>query len=301
MSKICITGAAGYIGSMLCPALLGDDHEVVAIDNFARGAAGLIPLCGLSSFRVIKEDVQNWESIRRHIEWCDIFIPLAALVGAPICEGNSSTAFSVNAEAIRAFVGNKPTIYLNTNAGYKPQSGKPCDESTPMIGESAYARSKIRAEQYVLEAGGISLRLGAVFGVSPNMRDDVLLHWIIKRAVQEGAIILSQPQVKRVFVHISDVVDAIRFFIDHIDLGGKTTIRGQAYNLNLPSLTKLELCLRIRNTIPTFYWFEDKFIYVDPDARDFDVDCSKLAEAGFVPDASIDSGITELAKAYSIL
>ena len=76
MQKILVTGGAGFIGSNLCEALLGEGHEVRCLDNFATGKIeNLLPLLQQypERFRLIVGDIRNPEDCRRAVggmEYC---------------------------------------------------------------------------------------------------------------------------------------------------------------------------------------------------------------------------------------
>ena len=85
-SKILVTGGAGYIGSLLVPDLLSDGHEVTVLDTFARGDMHLAECCRYENFLPVRGDARDEDTVRRLVSKADIVIPLAALVGAPLCD-----------------------------------------------------------------------------------------------------------------------------------------------------------------------------------------------------------------------
>ena len=86
--KILITGGAGYIGSILTPMLVDAGHHVTAVDNMLYGQNTLAHLCGNPNFEVHRVDVRNGAALKPFLKSADIIIPLAALVGAPLCDLN---------------------------------------------------------------------------------------------------------------------------------------------------------------------------------------------------------------------
>ena len=80
------------------------------------------------------------------------------------------------------------------------------------------------------------------------------------------------------------------------------TMKGNAYNVGLSTanLSKLELCEVIRKHIPQFVFLESK-IGEDPDKRDYIVSNEKIEKTGYLPKYSLDDGIEELIKAYTII
>ena len=83
MMRILITGGAGYIGSLLTPALLAAGHRVTVLDNFLFRQATLADCCAYDTFEVVRGDCRDTELVQRFLPHVDVIIPLAALVGAP--------------------------------------------------------------------------------------------------------------------------------------------------------------------------------------------------------------------------
>src|SRR5205823_9818066 len=150
--KILITGGAGYLGSVLCEHLLAAGHYVTVVDNLMFGQTPLFHLCANPAFNFIRGDVRDEVSIRRLVKDADVIIPLAALVGAPICDRDPSLAKQVNLEAVKVInrlrSRSQLIIYPTTNSGYGTKYGdKFCTEETPLEPISLYGQTKVKAEQ----------------------------------------------------------------------------------------------------------------------------------------------------------
>ena len=94
--KILITGGAGYIGSVMCEVLLNEGHEITVVDKLLYGPNSLNHLFYNQKFNFIKSDVRDFQNYQREIKKSDCIIPLAALVGAPICDQNIEESFITN-------------------------------------------------------------------------------------------------------------------------------------------------------------------------------------------------------------
>ena len=90
--NILVTGAAGYIGSLLCDYLLREGHKVTAVDSFMYNDQSLNLYYNHKNFNVVKCDVRDFNKIRELLKNQDIIIPLAALVGAPLCDFEKESA-----------------------------------------------------------------------------------------------------------------------------------------------------------------------------------------------------------------
>jgi nucleoside-diphosphate-sugar epimerase len=301
--SILVTGGAGYIGSTLVSDLLAEGHRVTVLDNFLFGQVSLNHLCADSRFNVYRGDARDPEALRPLLRDADVVIPLAALVGAPLCNNDKIGAETINRDAILTLIKlcsrQQRLLMPVTNSGYGiGEAGKLCTEETPLRPISLYGRTKVEAEQAVLERGnGISLRLATVFGMSPRMRIDLLVNDFVYRAVNDRAVVLFEPHFKRNFIHVRDVARAFLHGIFNFE-----SMQGQAYNVGLSNanLSKLELCQRIQQSLPNFVFLEAP-IGEDPDKRDYIVSNEKIERTGYQPAWLLDDGIRELIKGYRML
>ena len=149
--KILITGGAGYIGSMLCTELLNLGHKVTAIDLLKYEKSALDHLYINKNFNFINDDVRKKNIIKENIKNHEYIIPLAGLVGAPLCEKNKKDAIYTNYSAIKLILNylskKNKLIYLTTNSGYGiGEKNKYCDENSPLKPISLYGKTKCDAE-----------------------------------------------------------------------------------------------------------------------------------------------------------
>lgn len=301
--NVLVTGGAGYIGSLLVCALLERFAKVTVIDTFATGDTQLATCCAFPGFEPVRGDVRDERLLDKLVPSADVIIPLAALVGAPLCAADPIGAVTINRDAILAIVNrlsaDQRVIYPTTNSGYGiGEKDQFCTEDTPLRPISLYGRTKVEAEDAVLNSGrGVTLRLATVFGMSPRMRIDLLVNDFTWRAVTDRAVVIFEGHFRRNYIHVRDVVKAFLHVIDNFE-----EMRAEPYNVGLSdaNLTKLELCERIQRQIPEFVFLESA-IGTDPDKRDYIVSNAKIESTGFAPDWSLDAGITELIKGYRML
>lgn len=301
--KILITGGAGYIGSVLTPTLLAEGHEVTVLDNFYFNQNSLLDCCHYEKFQVVRGDCRDESVVRPLVARADVILPLAALVGAPLCNTDAIAATTTNQGAIEMLcrIASKQQwiIIPVTNSGYGiGEKGKFCTEETPLRPISTYGITKVRAEEAVLaRENSISFRLATVFGMSPRMRIDLLVNDFVYRAVHDRAVVIFEGHFKRNYIHIRDVVRAFLHGIANFE-----KMRGRPYNVGLDdaNLSKLELCAVIKKHLPNFVYMEAP-IGEDPDKRDYIVSNARMAATGFKPEWSLDRGIQELIKGYTIL
>ncbi len=303
IGQVLVTGAAGYIGSILCEHLLAAGYHVVALDNLSYGQHSLFHLCANSRFEFVLGDVRDEELMTRLVRAADVLIPLAAVVGAPACDRDPWLARSVNLDAVRLLnrlrSPHQLVIFPTTNSGYGTRSGDVyCTEDTPLEPVSLYGQTKVQAEAELLGSpNAISLRLATVFGMSPRMRLDLLVNHFVYAAVADGYVVIFEKDFKRNYVHIRDVADCFVYSIAHAE-----QMAGRAYNVGLDAanLSKAELALKVKEYVPRFYiHFSD--VGNDPDRRNYIVSNQRLRAAGFEARRSLDEGIQELLKGYRML
>lgn len=301
--KILVTGGAGYIGSVLVPALLEEGHEVTVIDNFLYAQAPLLDCCNDKKFMIIRGDAREKDTVSGPLKKADAVFPLACLTGAPACSKNRLSARTVNLEAVKMILDLRSKaqiiIFPTTNSGYGiGEKDKYCTEITPLKPVSYYGQLKVEIEKMILDSGNsMTLRLATAFGISPRMRLDLLVNDFVYRAMNDRFIVLFESHFKRNFIHVRDVARAFIYSLNNF-----SKMKNEPYNVGLSdaNLSKWELCEEIKKQLPHFYFVEAR-VGEDPDKRDYIVSNAKIEKAGFKPLVSLQDGIAELIKGYSII
>ncbi len=301
--RVLVTGGAGYIGCVLVPRLLEAGCAVTVLDTFPRGDPVFADACANERFTPVKGDARDEALLGELLPMADVVIPLAALVGAPLCARDPLGAVSVNRDAVIALVRllgrDQRLVFATSNSGYGiGEKDKYCTEETPLNPISLYGTTKVEAERAILESGnGVTLRLATVFGMSPRMRVDLLVNDFTHRAVTDRTVVVFEGHFKRNYIHVRDVAKAFLHAI-----GNYAAMNNQPYNVGLSdaNLSKIELCERIKAHVPGLVYIEAP-IGEDPDKRDYVVSNTKIEATGFAPDWSLDDGIRELIKGYAML
>jgi nucleoside-diphosphate-sugar epimerase len=300
--KVLITGGAGYLGSVLTENLLNSGYSVTILDNLMYNQTSLIHYSHNKNFDFIYGDVRNHNLLEELVPSFDVVIPLAAIVGFPACDRDKDLATAVNYEHVRKICEivkdtNIRVVYPNTNSGYGIGENGECTEESPLNPISHYGVTKVKAEREVLNIGGVSIRLATVFGSSPRMRMDLLVNEFVYKALTDKYITIFEKNFTRNYIHIRDVAKTFQYMIENYE-----KFSGDVFNVGLSSanLTKQQLVEKIKEYVPNFAITYSDF-YEDPDKRDYVVSNAKIEATGWSPDWSLDDGIVELIKTYTIL
>ena len=301
--KILVTGGAGYLGSTLVPDLLSAGHEVKVLDNFMFKQSSLNHVCYHPKFSVIKADIREESTMILLMKEADVIIPLAALVGAPMCSLDPVGARTINHDAIilmlKHLSKNQIVLMPTTNSAYGTgDENNFCTEESRLRPISQYAIEKVEIEKALMEhPNAISFRLATVFGISPRMRVDLLVNDFTHRAVYDRFVVLFESHFKRNYIHVRDVSRVFQHALLNLD-----QMKGEIYNVGLSdaNVSKKELCEHIKKQLPDFVFIEAP-VGKDPDQRNYIVSNAKIAATGYKPEFSLDSGITDLIKGYSMI
>lgn len=299
-SRILVTGGAGYLGSIVVRQLLDAGFQVRVLDSFPFGedsldAAKVDPNCDLTH-----GDLRDAVAAARAIRGCDAIVHLAAIVGDPACDANPQMAHEVNDAATRALIQIAAGCHVRrfvfaSSCSVYGASDSLLDESAPLNPLSIYARTKINSENFLLAArtsrfSPVVLRFGTLFGLSPQMRFDLVANLFVARAAATGRITVFNEEQWRPFLHVEDAARAVLACLE----AAPTAIAGQTFNAGSP-----ELNLQIRDVgaaverVVTGTRIER--IENHADRRNYRVSFEKIQRAlGFQSSRTLESGIEEV-------
>lgn len=289
--RILVTGGCGYVGSSLVPALLDDGHEIVVIDTEWFGNS--LPNSPL--LKAIKGDIR--ESSIYPTEEFEVVIHLANIANDPSVDLNPELSWEVNTLATLQLlnwakrVGVQDFIYASSGSVYGLSDEPNVTEDLPLLPISTYNKTKMVAEQIVSnwrnEFRVISLRPATICGYSPRMRFDLAVNLLTYQALESKHIkVLGGDQV-RPNIHICDMVQVYRHFINNRD------IPSGSYNAGFENLTILEIANRIATEVGAEITVE-----ASNDPRSYRLDSSKLLATGFKPQFNIGDAIGELKSRF---
>ncbi len=275
--KILITGGGGYVGTVLTRQLLTlTAHTVTVLDRFAWGVQPMLSVMRPAWARridLIRGDIRSSATVLDAISRCDIVIHLAAIVGFPACDTDPEEATQTNVygtQQICDALQGRRLLYASTGSVYGKVE-EVCTEDSPVDPLTHYGQTKLVAERSVLTAGGMAFRIATIYGLSPRMRWDLLVHDFARLGVA-GEIALFDPGARRTFLHVEDVARAFRWGLDQytpgvFNLGDETNNRTKQQVAEVvQALTGCHLVDMIGH---------------DPDERDYQVSYQKIAQAGW--------------------
>jgi nucleoside-diphosphate-sugar epimerase len=220
-----------------------------------------------------------------------------------LCSLDPVGATTINHDAIFMMLKHlsKEQIVLmpTTNSAYGTgDENNFCTEESPLRPISQYAIEKVGIEKVLMQhPNAISFRLATVFGMSPRMRIDLLVNDFTYRAVYDRFVVLFESHFKRNYIHVRDVSRVFQHAIANHD-----RMKGQIYNVGLSdaNVSKRELCEHIQKQRPDFVFIEAP-VGKDPDQRNYIVSNAKIEATGYKPAFSLDAGIAELMKGYTMI
>jgi nucleoside-diphosphate-sugar epimerase len=298
---VLLTGGAGYIGSLLAPLLLDQGYRVTIFDTFTYGAMPVLGFARHPHLDLVKGDVRDAEAVARAVTGHDWVLHLAAIVGYPACAADPVRATSTNVDGTRNVVQamgpGQRLIFASTGSTYGKVIGVATEE-TPIAPLTLYGRNKRDAERLIRDSKvpHVILRFATVFGSAPRLRLDLLINDFVYQAIHNRQIVLFEGHFRRTFLHSSDAAAVYPFCMSHFD-----RVAGQVMNVGDAAMnfTKRQVALKIKDYVD--YYLHEADVGTDPDQRDYEVDYSRLRNAGFTATVSLDEGLRELVKVLSVL
>jgi nucleoside-diphosphate-sugar epimerase len=309
---VCITGGAGYIGSLLTGELLRQGSKVTVVDDLIFGGESLLAYLAHPNFHFNKANVVEPRALRASLrsDWekPDALVHLAAIVGFPACQAvGRQVAWRYNVEATeRVFeqaeaLGVQRFVYASTYSNYGLSSdGKPVNEESPLTPQSLYAETKIAAERFLIAQKDTScapliFRLATLYGISPRTRFDLIINQFVLEAFTKRELLIYQRGYSRSFVHIRDAIQGFILGLQAVE----EKARCEVYNLgsDAGNYTKdqiVELVLkRLPETVVTY-----KDMTFGGDMRDITVSYAKIQrELDFSTRLTPEDGVREVLHA----
>ncbi|HWE25810.1 MAG TPA: NAD-dependent epimerase/dehydratase family protein [Myxococcales bacterium] len=224
MAKVCVTGAAGFIGGHLAQALLGEGYEVVGLDDFSSGKRETERLLSADRrFTLVEASIADPQAVARAVAGARWVFHLAAIPSVPVSMKEPERTNAVNVggtvnvlqAALRANV--ERVVLASSCAAYGDAPEQPKNERLPPCPISPYAAQKVACELYAqtyTRAYGlpcVALRFFNVYGPRQDPKSEyaaAIPRFVTRVLSGQRPIVFGDGLQTRDFVHVSDVVRA---------------------------------------------------------------------------------------------
>ncbi len=304
MKKILVTGAGGYVGSVLVKKLLQRGYYVRALDTYMyekdpfREIDQTKVMGRLDKFRA---DIRNLPLMNYAIDEIGTIIHLACISNDPSFDLNPALGRSVNLDAFRPLVklardnGVQRFINASSSSVYGVNDNPVVSEESPCNPLTDYSKFKLETEGILLEYerhdfNTVSVRSATVCGYSPRQRLDVIVNILTNHAYNKGKITVTGGEQKRPNVHIDDLTDLYVKLVD----APVDQISGEVFNYGGPNYTVDQLAALVKKIIPAKV---DK--KSTNDLRSYHISSAKAyMKLGMAPKKTIENAVEDLRDAF---
>jgi nucleoside-diphosphate-sugar epimerase len=297
--RVLVTGCGGFIGSLVTRKLLAKNYEVVGLDNGYRNLDNLLEVIPNTNFNLHRGDVLNKDLVNGLSRDVDFIVHLAAYVGEPICKQQPQLAWEINTTGTRNCLDSYAKVIFASTGSVYGELNSVCTEQSNTNPVSLYAKAKLESENLIRQLkpqNHIIYRFATAYGLSPNLRLDLLINDLTYQACKNKTITLFQADFKRTFCHVDDIAASLVYAVDNFD-----SMKGQTYNVGTEegNWTKREVGEYLKKRTGCSVFYGDG--YKDPDVRNYHCDFSKINSTGWKAKYTISEGVDELIKSVPLI
>ena len=307
MKHIVVTGGAGYVGSLLCPQLLELGYRVSAFDTCFFGES-FLPHSD-KNFRLVRGDIRDTNALSRVFAGADIVINLACISNDASFELDERLSTSVNLDAFEPMVmaaksaGVSRFIYASSSSVYGVSDQPNVTEDHPLVPLTLYNKYKGMCEPLLFRHMSDDfvctvIRPATLCGYAPRQRLDLSVNILTNLAVNKGKITVFGGAQLRPNLHIQDMCDAYKTFIE-ID---SAKIQGQIFNCGFENQSIADLAVVVKRVVEReFPNLGDIAITTTPsnDNRSYHINSEKIQRiTGFTPKHSVEDAVADLCGAF---
>ncbi len=302
MSKIFITGGAGYCGTRLVNQLLNKNYEVVVYDIMYFGDNHLP---ANKNLKIIKGDIRDTKLLHESVEGCNTFISLACISNDASFELDKNLSETINYHAFEPMVkiakqqGIKRFIYASSSSVYGVSEQKNVREDHPLVPLTLYNKFKGLCEPILNKYADddftvVTFRPATVCGYSDRLRLDLSVNILTNHAVNKKKITVFGGEQLRPNLHIQDYCDVIEVLMK----AEKEKINQEVFNVGYQNLSIMQIAELVRKTVLNkFEDFEDiPIIKTDSDdKRSYHINSEKIFNTlNFRPRYTVENAVEEL-------
>jgi nucleoside-diphosphate-sugar epimerase len=307
LSRLFVTGGAGYVGSALIPRLLDRGYRVTSYDISYYGDSFLPK--NNPNLEVIHGDIRDTAKLARAVAGHDGFISLACISNDASFELDEGLSTSVNLDAFEPMVlaakaaGVRRFVFASSSSVYGVSDQPNVTEDHPLVPLTLYNKYKGMCEPLLLkhtEPGfvGVVFRPATVCGYAPRQRFDLSVNILTNHAINNGKITVFGGEQMRPNLHILDYCDAVQLLLD----APNEKIANEVFNVGYQNLSIMDIALLVKRVVQEE--FPDKGdigIVTTPsdDKRSYHINSDKIQRAlGFAPKRTIEEAVRDLCAAF---
>jgi len=307
MKDIVVTGGAGYVGSLLCPQLLDLGHRVTVFDTCFFGESFLPH--GHGNFRLVRGDIRDASALSRVFCGADTVINLACISNDASFELDERLSTSVNLDAFEPMVvaaksaGVSRFIYASSSSVYGVSDQSNVTEDHPLVPLTLYNKYKGMCEPLLFRHMADDfvctvIRPATLCGYAPRQRLDLSVNILTNLAVNRGRITVFGGAQLRPNLHIQDMCDAYKTFVDIEPV----KIQGQIFNYGFENQSIADLAMVVKRVVERqFPELGDIAITTTPssDNRSYHINSEKIERiTGLRPKYSVEDAVVDLCQAF---
>jgi nucleoside-diphosphate-sugar epimerase len=307
LENILITGGAGYVGGVLTPRLLDAGYRVTVYDALYFGAEHL-PLAH-PRLKVVEGDIRDTAHLAKALEGQDGVLHLACISNDPSFELDEDLSRSINYECFEPLViaaresGVRRFVYCSSSSVYGVSDAPEVTEDHPLLPLTLYNRYKGMCEPLLFahqapDFTTVAIRPATVCGYSPRCRLDLSVNILTNHAVNKGRITVFGGEQKRPNLHIDDMCDAYRLFLE----ADPEKIAGETFNIGHQNLRILDIAHIVRDIVAEEFPEKGEIDIVvtdSDDKRSYHINSDKVARVlGFRPQRRVEDAVRDLCAAF---
>ena len=306
MTKVLVTGGAGYVGSVLVPRLLSKGYAVTVYDILFFGRDGLPAHPNLT---VIEGDIRDTERLAKAFETTDVVLHLACISNDPSFELDENLSKTINYDCFEPMViaargaGVRRFVYCSSSSVYGVSDKPDVTEDHPLVPLTLYNKYKGMCEPLLFRQQGpgftcVTIRPATVCGYSPRMRLDLSVNILTNLAVNTGKITVFGGAQLRPNLHIGDMVDVYELMIE----APAEKIAGETFNIGYQNLSIARIAEIVRDVVEREFP-ERRPIRIETtstnDPRSYHINSDKIRRVlGYTPKRTVEDAVRDLCRAF---